>query len=130
MAVRKEYTFTYKDISERKRKNLAILDCIRRKGEVSRSDISKESGINIVSVSNYIMSYIKKGLVLECGRDVSTGGRRPELVRLNLRLLFTAVGSSRPLGEHNDAYDHADKHDHAGNGEYLFGVPAKFHNEG
>jgi len=83
-------TFTYKNISDRKRKNLAILDCIRRKVEISRSDIAKETGINIVSVSNYIMNYLKKGLVVECGRDISTGGRRPELVRLNLESAYVA----------------------------------------
>ena len=84
MATKKEYTFTYKDFSDRKRKNLSILDYIRRKSPVSRTDISKESGINIVSVSNYVTSYVKKRLVLECGLDISTGGRRPELVKLNL----------------------------------------------
>ncbi|MEE9500128.1 MAG: winged helix-turn-helix domain-containing protein, partial [Candidatus Omnitrophota bacterium] len=88
MAIKKEYTFTYKDISDRKRKNLAILDCIRRKGEISRTEISKETGINIVSVSNYVMNYIKKGLVIEWGLDMSTGGRRPELVKLNLESAY------------------------------------------
>ena len=90
MTLRKEYTFTYKDVSDRKKKNLSILECIRRKGEISRSDISKETGINIVSVSNYITNYIKNGLVFECGRDISTGGRRPELVKLNLESAYVA----------------------------------------
>ena len=72
---KKEYTFTYKDISERKRKNLAILNYIRRKGPLSRTDVSKETGINIVSVSNYVTNYIKKDLVLEWGLDTSSGGR-------------------------------------------------------
>lgn len=90
MVLRKEHTFTYKDVSDRKKKNILILECIRRKGEVSRSDIAKETGINIVSVSNYITSYIKNGLVFECGRDISTGGRRPELVKLNLESAYVA----------------------------------------
>lgn len=42
--MKKEFTFTYKDISDRKRKNLAILNYIRRKGPLSRTDISKETG--------------------------------------------------------------------------------------
>ncbi len=98
MATKREYTFTYKDISDRKRKNLAILDCIRRKGEISRTEISKETGINIVSVSNYVMNYIKKGLVMEWGLDMSTGGRRPELVKLNLESAYVAgvdIGSEK-----------------------------------
>ncbi|GAF88011.1 unnamed protein product, partial [marine sediment metagenome] len=98
MAVKKEHTFTYKDISDRKRKNLAILDCVRRKGPLSRTDISRETGINIVSVSNYVMNYIKKGLVLEWGLDTSTGGRRPELIKLNLESAYVAgldIGSEK-----------------------------------
>jgi len=101
MAIKKEHTFTYKGISDRKRKNLAILDCIRRKGEISRTDISKETGINIVSVSNYVTNYLKKHLVLECGCDISTGGRRPELVKLNLESAYVAgldIGSEKLVG--------------------------------
>ena len=88
MPTKQEHSFTYKDISDRKRKNLSILDYIRRRGPISRTDISKETGINIVSVSNYIMNYIRKGLVFECGLDISTGGRRPELVKLNLESAY------------------------------------------
>ncbi|MFH1381115.1 MAG: winged helix-turn-helix transcriptional regulator, partial [Candidatus Omnitrophota bacterium] len=88
MVIKNKHAFSYKDISDRKRKNILILDCIRRKGTISRTDISKETGINIVSISNYITNYIKKGLVLECGLDISTGGRRPELVKLNLESAY------------------------------------------
>ncbi len=88
--LKKEYTFTYKNISERKRKNLAILNYIRRKGPLSRTDISKETGINIVSVSNYVTNYVRKGLVLEWGLDTSSGGRRPELIKLNLENAYVA----------------------------------------
>jgi len=105
MAVRNEHTFTYKDISDRKRKNLAILDCVRRKGPLSRTDISKETGINIVSVSNYVMNYIKKSLVLEWGLDSSTGGRRPELIKLNLESAYVAgldIGSEKIISVISD----------------------------
>jgi len=47
--------------------------------------VSKLTDINIVTVSNYINSYIKKGLVAETGYDISSGGRRPELIELNKR---------------------------------------------
>ncbi|MDD4202845.1 MAG: ROK family transcriptional regulator [Candidatus Omnitrophica bacterium] len=78
-----EYVFTYKGINDRKRKNLSILEMIRKKGTISRTDIARETGINIVSISNYIDGYIKKGFVSESGYDISTGGRRPELVSLD-----------------------------------------------
>ena len=70
-------------MTEKEKRNLDILDTIRKKREVSRAEISKLTGLNIVTVSNYVNTYIKKGLVHEMGLDISTGGRRPELLRLN-----------------------------------------------
>lgn len=72
-------------MSDRERKNWAILDLIRRKGPITRTEISKETQLNIVTVSNYINTYIQKGLVVEGGLDVSTGGRRPVMVELNAK---------------------------------------------
>ena len=70
-------------MTERNRRNLEILDVIRKKQEISRTDIASLTGINIVSISNYVNSYVKKRLVYETGLDTSTGGRRPELLKLN-----------------------------------------------
>jgi len=70
-------------LSDRERKNLAILDVVRKSGPVTRTEISRITKLNIVTVSNYVNSYIDKGLVIERGFDVSTGGRKPTLVELN-----------------------------------------------
>ena len=70
-------------MTEKERRNLEILDTIRKKREVSRAEISKITGLNIVTVSNYVNAHLKKGLVFETGLDISTGGRRPELLQLN-----------------------------------------------
>ncbi|MBI2870463.1 MAG: ROK family transcriptional regulator [Candidatus Omnitrophica bacterium] len=70
-------------LSDHERKNLAILETVRKEGPLSRTDISKTTKFNIVTVSNYINSFIKQGLVLEKGLDASSGGRRPEIVELN-----------------------------------------------
>lgn len=72
-------------LTDRQRRNMQILDAIRKSRLISRSEISKRTDINIVTVSNYIDTYLKKGLVFERGLDISTGGRRPELVELNPR---------------------------------------------
>ncbi|MBN1405073.1 MAG: ROK family protein [Candidatus Omnitrophica bacterium] len=72
-------------LSDRERKNLAILDVIRKSGPVTRTEISRVTKLNIVTVSNYVNSYIDKGLVIEKGFDVSTGGRKPTLVELNAK---------------------------------------------
>jgi len=75
--------------TEKERRNLAILDIIRRTREVSRAEISKITHLNIVTISNYIDDYISKGLVLEKGFDVSTGGRRPELLEINSKFGYS-----------------------------------------
>jgi predicted NBD/HSP70 family sugar kinase len=70
-------------LSDHERKNLAILEVIRRGKTISRTDISRLTGLNIVTVSNYINDYITKGLIVERGYDSSTGGRRPTIIELN-----------------------------------------------
>src|SRR3989338_3405938 len=69
--------------SDKQRKNLSILELVIKRGPISRTDISRLTGLNIVTVSNYINEFIEKELVIEKGFDVSTGGRRPTLVELN-----------------------------------------------
>ncbi|MFH0839713.1 MAG: ROK family protein [Candidatus Omnitrophota bacterium] len=79
------------ELSDKEKKNLLILDAIRKKGPIGRTEISKLTGFNIVTVSNYIDHYIKEGLVSEGGYDTSSGGRKPMLVDLNYKSAY-AVG--------------------------------------
>ena len=70
-------------LTERERKNVAILEAIKRYGPISRTDISKLTKLNIVTVSNYVNTFIEQGIVIEKGLDISSGGRRPTIVVLN-----------------------------------------------
>ena len=70
-------------LTERERKNVSILEAIKRYGPISRTDISKLTKLNIVTVSNYVNSFIEQGIVVEKGLDISSGGRRPTIVVLN-----------------------------------------------
>ena len=79
----KDFIMKEERLSEKGRRNLEILDSIRRGGEISRAEISKLTDLNIVTVSNYVSKYIKNKIVFETGLDISTGGRRPELLKLN-----------------------------------------------
>ena len=78
-----KYKFRFRELSDKDVKSLKILDLIIKKGIISRTEISKTTGINIVSISNYIHNYIGHKLIIEKGFDVSTGGRKPELIELN-----------------------------------------------
>lgn len=75
--------FNHTELPDKEKRNLSILEMIMEKGPISRTEISRATNINIVSVSNYVASYIEKGLVVEKGLDVSSGGRKPELIELN-----------------------------------------------
>lgn len=80
--------FPSRELTDKERKNFSILDTIRTKGPIAKTDISKFTGLNIVTVSNYIDSYIKKGLVTEEGFDSSSGGRKPMMVNLNKKAAY------------------------------------------
>jgi len=78
------YANFYKDeFTEKEKRNIDILEILRKHGPISRPDISKEMGINVVTVSNYIDDFIKHNLVYEKELDISEGGRRPTLLDLN-----------------------------------------------
>lgn len=70
-------------LTEREQKNFQILELIRQRGPITRTELSQGTGFNIVTVSNYVNQFLKRGLVSERGYDVSTGGRKPILVELN-----------------------------------------------
>jgi len=75
--------FKYQVLSDKEKKNLLFLDMIMQKGPISRTDISRDTELNIVTVSNYVSNFINKGIVIEKGLDVSSGGRKPTLLELN-----------------------------------------------
>ena len=105
MDAKNDGLFHYRSLSDKERKNLAILELIRKKGPISRTEISHLTDINIVSISNYTKDYIDKNIVLEKGWDVSSGGRRPELVELNSKGIFViglGIGPSKMIATITD----------------------------
>jgi N-acetylglucosamine repressor len=76
------------ELNDHEKKNLQILDTIRKKGPIARAEISRLIGLNIVTVTSYIDQYIKKGVIKEVGIDVSSGGRKPTLVDLNPSAIY------------------------------------------
>jgi len=70
-------------LSEKEKRSIEILDILRKRGPISRPDISRDMGINVVTISSYIDEFIKHNLVFEKELDISEGGRRPVLLDLN-----------------------------------------------
>jgi predicted NBD/HSP70 family sugar kinase len=75
-------------LTERQSKSLSLLELLRRRGPITRTEMSQGTGFNIVTVSNYVAEFIRQGLVVERGFDVSSGGRKPVLVELNVKAAF------------------------------------------
>lgn len=71
------------EFTEKEKRNIDILEILRKQGPISRPEISREMGINVVSISNYIDEFIKNNLVYEKELDISEGGRRPALLDLD-----------------------------------------------
>lgn len=75
-------------LTEKEKRNIEILDILRKRGPISRPEISRDMGINVVTISNCVDEFIKHNLVFEKELDVSEGGRRPVLLDLNPRAGF------------------------------------------
>lgn len=84
-------TLQERELTEKEKRNIDILEILRRFGPISRPEISQRLGINAVTVSNYIEEFIKNKIVQELELDISEGGRRPVLLDLNSEVAF-AIG--------------------------------------
>jgi len=60
-----------------------ILRTIRHYGPISRSEIAKKNKISPTTVTAAVKELIRQGLVYEDGVGISTGGRKPVLVRFS-----------------------------------------------
>jgi len=74
---------TKRSLNEKEFKNLRIHNILREKGDVSRADLTAITKINAVSISNYINSFMKRGLIVEKEVGASSGGRPPIILELN-----------------------------------------------
>ena len=74
---------TKKPNTDKAIKTLRIYSILLEKKEVSRSDLTLITGVNAVSISQYVSSFIKDGLVIEKEIGESSGGRPPVILQLN-----------------------------------------------
>jgi predicted NBD/HSP70 family sugar kinase len=95
--IRRRPIFEQHRLTEHEEKSLQILELLRQRGALTRSELSQGTGFNIVTVSNYLNAFIKQGLVLERGFDISSGGRKPVLVELNAKAGFVVGVDVGPL---------------------------------
>ncbi len=61
--------------------NRKILHLLMKKREMSKQAIARETGLTVPTVTNNINRLIEDGIAEEAGVSVSTGGRKPMLIR-------------------------------------------------
>ena len=76
-------TFENKELTEKEKRSIDILEMLRRLGPLSRPEISQKLGVNIVTVSHYIESFIKNSLL-----KLDPVTSIPSNVRVPLNLAF------------------------------------------
>ena len=69
--------------NERARRNVAILEALRKGGPLTKAEISNLVGLNVVTVTNYVNHFLENDFIVEKELDISQGGRRPVLLDLN-----------------------------------------------
>src|SRR5690625_3019078 len=60
-----------------------VLNCIEKKGPISRADISKATSLNKATVSTMVSELIQDNFVNEIGMGKSSGGRKPVMLCFN-----------------------------------------------
>ncbi|MCK5156084.1 MAG: ROK family transcriptional regulator [Spirochaetales bacterium] len=61
-----------------------ILDTIREAGAISRIEISRRTGLSRSTCSAICESMLSQNLITETGKSISSGGRKPILLELNI----------------------------------------------
>lgn len=75
-----------------KKTNLwTVLEKIRNDGPISRAGIAKITGLSRSTCSILADELLSEGLIIELGKDTSSGGRKPILLQMNYDGLF-AIG--------------------------------------
>jgi glucokinase-like ROK family protein len=63
-----------------------VIRALRKKGKISRTEISSITGWSKAKTSQEIRSLVDKGYLVEMGEGTSQGGRRPGLLKINDQL--------------------------------------------
>lgn len=61
----------------------SIFKLIRKRGPISRIELTKISGCSAGTASNHVRTLIEKGFVIETQKGISSGGRKPMQLMIN-----------------------------------------------
>lgn len=69
-------------------KSIQVMNAVRRSGPISRTEIARVTGLSNPAVSQLVRELLQAGFLREDGLDLSSGGRRPILLRISPETLF------------------------------------------
>lgn len=78
-----------------------VMNIIRQKGPISRSDIAKYADMTAPTVTNVTNRLLQSNMIIEYKMGKSSGGRRPILLKANpniLNVIVIYIGSNKLIG--------------------------------
>jgi len=76
-------------LSTYSRNQIRILQHIRQRVRITRSDLVEVSGFKLLTVTKTVARFLEDGLIVEAGHEDSTGGRKATLLSINPHFRYT-----------------------------------------
>lgn len=76
-------------LSTYSKNQIQILQHIRRRGRITRSELVEVSGFKLLTVTKTVARFLDDGLIVEAGYEDSTGGRKATLLSINPHFRYT-----------------------------------------
>lgn len=73
---------------------LKVLELIKNRKGISRAELARELEITPAGIGKIVESFLKEGIIEEAAEGVSTGGRRPIILKVNEKKIGTILGVS------------------------------------
>lgn len=77
------------NLDVRKENQKKIWSCFLTSEEISNRDIAETLGLTFPTINQSIQYFLEMGLLVEMGKQKSSGGRKPKLYRANLDIYFS-----------------------------------------
>ena len=73
---------------------IKTLEFIKNSNGISRIELAKELDITPAGIGKIVNGFLKKGIIKEYGEGISTGGRKPLILRINEENIGMILGIS------------------------------------
>ena len=72
---------------------MKTLEFIKNSNGISRAELAKELNITPAGIGKIVNGFLKKGIIKEYGEGISTGGRKPLILKINEENIGVILGT-------------------------------------